>query len=156
MIGKRPSSDEALSPIVFRLDPGSGVPTFMQLVQQVEHALSLGYLKRGDQLPRIKDVVADLIINPNTVLKAYRNLEQKGLVKGRPGQGTFVLSSPETLSLRQYTALRKKLAGGWLRAAYASGLDDSTISALMLDTLREESQRRMLESGDSDGGEVVA
>lgn len=156
MIRKQPESEESQSPITFRLDPGSGVPTFMQLVHQVEHALSLGYLRRGDQLPRIKDVVAELVINPNTVLKAYRNLEQKGLVKGRPGQGTFVQASPETLSLRQYTSLRKKLKDGWLRAAYSAGLDHSTIAALMLDTLREESEQRSHDESNSDGGEVVA
>ena len=74
--------DKALSPtaspIAFRLDPASGVPTYLQLVQQVEHALRLGYLKPGDRLPKVREVVADLAINPNTVLKAYRDLEQKG------------------------------------------------------------------------------
>src|SRR5215469_3767383 len=80
----------AASPIEFRLDPASGVPTYLQLVQQVEHALRLGYLKPGDQLPRVRDVVASLAINPNTVLKAYKDLEVKGLAAGRPGQGTFV------------------------------------------------------------------
>src|SRR6516225_12203089 len=69
----------AASPIEFRLDPASGVPTYLQLVQQVEHALRLGYLKPGDQLPKVRDVVAALAINPNTVLKAYRELESKGL-----------------------------------------------------------------------------
>jgi GntR family transcriptional regulator len=76
--------------IVFRLDPGSGVPTYQQIVRQVEHALRLGYLVPGDRLPTVKDVVAALAINPNTVLKAYRELEHKGLAAGRPGQGTFV------------------------------------------------------------------
>ena len=66
------------SPIEFRLDPASGVPTYLQLVQQVEHALRLGYLKPGDQLPKVRDVVASLAINPNTVLKAYRELEIEG------------------------------------------------------------------------------
>src|SRR6202140_4338765 len=78
------------SPIAFRLDPASGVPTYLQLVQQVEHALRLGYLKPGDQLPKVRDAVASLAINPNTVLKAYRDLETKGLAAGRPGQGTFI------------------------------------------------------------------
>jgi hypothetical protein len=71
------------SAIEFRLDPSSGVPTYLQLVQQVEHALRLGYLKPGDQLPKVRDAVASLVINPNTVLKAYRNLEAKGLAAGR-------------------------------------------------------------------------
>jgi GntR family transcriptional regulator len=66
------------------------VPTYLQLVQQVEHALRLGYLKPGDQLPKVRDAVASLAINPNTVLKAYKELETKGLAVGRPGQGTFV------------------------------------------------------------------
>ena len=64
--------DKWSSPIEFRLDPSSGVPTYLQLVQQVEHALRLGYLKPGDQLPKVRDVVANLTINPNTVLKAYK------------------------------------------------------------------------------------
>ena len=74
------------SPIEFRLDPGSGVPTYLQLVQQVEQALRLGYLKPGDRLPTVKDTVAFLAINPNTVLKAYRELEHRGLAGGPPGR----------------------------------------------------------------------
>ena len=74
------------SPIEFRLDATSGVPTYLQLVQQVEHALRLGYLKPGDQLPKVRDVVASLAINPNTVLKAYRDLEGKGLAAAGPGR----------------------------------------------------------------------
>src|ERR1700735_1099256 len=81
------------SAIEFRLDPASGVPTYLQLVHQVEHALRLGYLKLGDQLPKVRDVVASLAINPNTVSKAYRELETKGLIVGRPGQGTFILAT---------------------------------------------------------------
>ena len=77
--------DEARSRI--RLDPASGVPTYLQLVRQVEDAIRLGYLVAGDQLPKVKDVVATLAINPNTVLKAYRELEHKGLAAGRPGPG---------------------------------------------------------------------
>src|SRR3974390_3207369 len=99
------------SPIEFRLDPGSGVPTYLQLVHQVEQALRLGYLRPGDQLPRIRDVVAALVINPNTVLKAYRELEHKGLAAGRPGQGTFVQGTPGTVGLSELTALRKTLLG---------------------------------------------
>ena len=73
-------------PIEFRLDPGSGVPTYLQLVHQVEHALRLGYLKPGDQLPKVRDAVASLAINPNTVLKAYRELETKGLAAAGPAR----------------------------------------------------------------------
>src|SRR5581483_2062078 len=101
------------SPIAFRLDLTSGVPTYLQLVQQVEQALLLGYLKPGDQLPTVRDVVADLAINPNTVLKAYRDLEHKGLVTGRPGQGTFVQATLSQVALPQLTELHRSLSR-WL------------------------------------------
>src|SRR5258708_8269386 len=92
------------SPIEFRLDTASGVPTYLQLVHQVEHALRLGYLKPGDQLPKVRDVVASLAINPNTVLKAYRELETKGLTAGAPGPGALI---PATLcqALRSHPSL---------------------------------------------------
>src|ERR1700728_5450428 len=102
--------------LVFRLDPGSGVPTYLQLVQQVEQALQLGYLEPGDQLPRVKDVVGSLAINPNTVLKAYRELEHRGLAGGRPGQGTFVEGTLGRVGLPEQAELRRALAD-WMRAA---------------------------------------
>ena len=77
--------------IEFQLDAGSGVATYLQLVQQVRQALRLGLLEPGDQLPTAQQVVAKLAINPNTVLKAYRDLEREGLVRARPGVGTFVI-----------------------------------------------------------------
>ena len=99
------------APIEFRLDPASGVPTYLQLVHQVEHALRLGYLKPGDQLPKVRDVVSALAINPNTVLKAYRGLETKGLAPGRPGQGTFVQASLSQIGLRDLRRTQKGAAG---------------------------------------------
>src|ERR1700761_2128839 len=112
----------AASLIEFRLDPSSGVPTYMQLVHQVEHALRLGYLKPGDQLPKVRDVVAALAINPNTVLKAYRELEVKGLAVGRPGQGTFVQATLSQVALPELTGLRRSLSR-WLATADEAGLD---------------------------------
>src|ERR1700729_2808971 len=97
------------SPIAFRLEPGSGVPTYLQLVQQVEQALRLGYLEPCDQLPRVKDVVGSLWINPKTVLKAYRELEHRGLAGGRPGQGTFVEGTLGRVGLPEQTELRRAL-----------------------------------------------
>ena len=123
------------SSVVFRLDPRSGVPTYLQLVQQVESAIRLGYLRRGDQLPRIRDVVTSLSINPNTVLKAYRDLEQKGLIGARPGLGTFVEAAPETVGLSELTTLRRGLVTGWLREAAATGLDEDGIVALFTSAL---------------------
>jgi GntR family transcriptional regulator len=129
------------SPIEFRLDATSGVPTYLQLVQQVEHALRLGYLKPGDQLPKVRDVVASLAINPNTVLKAYRDLEAKGLAAGRPGQGTFVQAALSQIALPELAGLRKSLLG-WLAAADAAGLDENGMVALFTSALRDFHERR--------------
>jgi GntR family transcriptional regulator len=135
-----PGGEAAGAPVVssigFRLDPASGVPTYRQLVQQVEQALRLGYLARGDQLPRVKDVVSALAINPNTVLKAYRELETRGIAVGRPGQGTFVQAAPGTVPLAELTALRKGLTG-WLRSASAAGLDEGGMTALFTAAMRD-------------------
>src|ERR1700709_536007 len=93
------------SPIQLRIAPSSGVPTYLQLVQQVERALRLGFLQPGDQLPKVREVVADLAINPNTVLKAYRELEHKGLASGRHGAGTFIEASLAPVALPELAAL---------------------------------------------------
>ena len=124
------------SPIEFRLDPNSGVPTYLQIVQQVEHALRLGYLVKGDQLPRVREVVASLAINPNTVLKAYRELEHKGLAAGRPGQGTFIEGSLGVVPLQDQQALKRRLTR-WLEDAVAAGLDQEGIAALVASALHD-------------------
>ena len=129
------------SPIVFRLDPASGVPTYLQLVRQVEDALLLGYLKPGDQLPKVRDVVADLAINPNTVLKAYRELEHKGLAAGRPGQGTFIEAGLTRAALPGLAGLRRRLRQ-WIRDAEAAGLDETSMVAVFTTTLRDFTERR--------------
>ena len=149
------------SSIIFRLDPRSGVPTYLQLVHQVENAIRLGYLRRGDQIPRIKDVVSYLSINPNTVVKAYKDLEQKGLIGARPGLGTFVEAEPETVGLRELTTLRRNLVTGWLRDAAASGLDEDGIVALFTSALgdfrnqpdehRSPRRARRVASGETGG-----
>jgi DNA-binding transcriptional regulator YhcF (GntR family) len=129
------------SPVEFRLDPASGVPTYLQLVHQVEHALRLGYLKPGDQLPKVRDVVASLAINPNTVLKAYRELETKGLAAGRPGQGTFIQATLSQVALPELSVLRRSLLG-WLASADAAGLDQDGIVALFTSALQDFRDRR--------------
>ena len=126
--------------IGFRLDPGSGVPTYLQLVQQVEQALRLGYLHRGDQLPTVKDVVESLAINPNTVLKAYRELEHRGLAVGRPGQGTFIDGTLRDVGIAEQEALRRALAD-WLRSAEAAGLDEDGVVALFASVMRDFPER---------------
>jgi len=139
--GEATTPRRSASPIEFRLDAASGVPTYLQLVQQVEHALRLGYLKPGDQLPKVRDVVAALAINPNTVLKAYKELETKGLAVGRPGQGTFVQATLSQVALPELTELRRSLSG-WLTAADGAGLDEDGIVALFTSALRDFYERR--------------
>jgi GntR family transcriptional regulator len=112
------------------------VPTYLQLVQQVEHALRLGYLKPGDQLPKVRDVVAALTINPNTVLKAYRELENKGLAAGRPGQGTFVKATLSQVTLPELGVLRRSMLG-WLASAETAGLDEDGMVAVFTSVLRD-------------------
>ena len=131
----------AASPVEFRLDPASGVPTYLQLVHQVEHALRLGDLKPGDQLPKVRDVVAALAINPNTVLKAYKDLETKGLAAGRPGQGTFVQATLSQVALPELSGLRRSLLG-WLADADTAGLDEDGVVALFTSVLRDFYKRR--------------
>jgi DNA-binding transcriptional regulator YhcF (GntR family) len=125
-----------MAAIAFRLDPTSGVPTYLQLVQQVEHALRLGYLELGDRLPRIKDVVSLLAINPNTVVKAYRELEHRGLAAGRPGLGTFIVGTLGDVPLADQQTLRRT-ALRWISAARDAGLDDEGIAALFFSALSE-------------------
>lgn len=121
--------------IEFHLDSGSGVSPYMQLVRQVRHALRLDLLRVGDQLPTVKDVVAHLAINPNTVLKAYRELEHEGLVAPRPGIGTFVTRSLAGESLAAHGPLRKELER-WLAKARMAGLDEESIEALFMTAFR--------------------
>ena len=121
--------------IEFSLDGRSGVSPYLQVVQQVRHALRLGLLREGDQLPTVKDVVARLAINPNTVLKAYRELERDGLVAARPGIGTFVTRSLTDASLAAHEPLRQELRR-WLAKARRAGLDEESIEALYMSTFR--------------------
>ncbi|MER5281667.1 MULTISPECIES: GntR family transcriptional regulator [unclassified Streptomyces] len=121
--------------IEFHLDARSGVAPYLQLVHQVRQAMRLGLLFEGDRLPTVKDVAAKVAINPNTVLKAYRELEYEGLVTKKPGVGTFVSSTLSDASLSQHEPLRQELRG-WLTRARAAGLDEESIEALFLSTFR--------------------
>ena len=122
--------------IAFRLDTHSGFPPYLQIVQQVKRALRLGMLEVGDQLPTIKQVAAEVAINPNTVINAYRELEYEGLIESRPGQGTFVVKTLAGPSLQSQALLRRSLLV-WLRKAKAAGLDEESIQALFLDAVHE-------------------
>ena len=121
--------------IEFHLDGRSGVSPYQQLVHQVRRALRLGLLREGDQLPTVKDVVGRLAINPNTVSKAYRELELEGLVAARPGVGTFVTRTLADNTLAAHGPLRADLER-WLAKARRAGLDEESIEALFVSTFR--------------------
>jgi len=127
--------------IEFRLDTRTGVAPYQQLAQQVKNALRLGVLKVGDQLPTVKEVVGSIAINPNTVLKAYRELEREGLVQGKPGVGTFVLKGFDGPPPNAHLALKRALMR-WLKNASDAGLDREGVIALwesaMQDSIQEE------------------
>jgi GntR family transcriptional regulator len=118
--------------IQFRLDPRSGVAPYRQLVAQVRQAVEMGRLRGGDQLPSVREVVTQVTINPNTVHRAYRELEYLGLAEGRLGLGTFITENPGTLEdFTGHEELSQDLQR-WARRARAAGLDVDD----MLDLLR--------------------
>ena len=126
--------------ITFRLSTHSGVPPYLQIVQQVKQALRMGILQEGDQLPTVKEVVGMIAINPNTVFKAYRELEMLGLVEGRTGSGTFVSGRP----VGPPPNIQAELAGSlssWTDKAKKAGLDEESIEALIDSTLHNATRR---------------
>src|SRR5262245_3734038 len=125
--------------IEFHLDYHSGVAPYLQIVQQVKRALRLGLLQVGDQLPPVREVIAQITINPNPVFKAYRELEREGLVSSRPGAGTFVRRTLVTTSLTTQAELQEILRR-WLERAFAAGLDGESALALFLSTVQEFQQ----------------
>jgi GntR family transcriptional regulator len=125
--------------IEFHLDTRSGVAPYLQLIQQVRQALRLGLLQEGDKLPTVKEVSGALAINPNTVLKAYRELEYEGLAAARPGIGTFVTKTLSDDSIAAHQELSQNLVG-WIARARAAGLDDESIDAVFQRTLRSDIQ----------------
>src|SRR3954465_1045053 len=121
--------------IEFHVEARSGVPTYLQIVQQVRQAVRLGLLQPGDQLPTVKEVVGHLAINPNTVLRAYRELDVEGLVEGRRGIGTFVVGDAAPVPPDDVKDLRTALPR-WGGRARAGGRDDGGMSPLFYDAAR--------------------
>jgi GntR family transcriptional regulator len=111
------------------------VAPYLQIVRQVRQALRMGILDVGDQLPSVREVVTAVAVNPNTVLKAYRDLEREGLVEARAGQGTFVRARPPGPPPGTHSRLGRSLAR-WVREARAAGLDDESMESLLRVALR--------------------
>lgn len=114
----------------------SGVPPYLQLVAQVKQALRLGWLAPGDKLPTVHEVAATAVVNSNTVLKAYKELEREGLATGRPGLGTYIVKSLSQGTPAAFSTLQQRLAR-WIGAARRAGLDDDGMADLFAATLRE-------------------
>ncbi|MCX4434903.1 GntR family transcriptional regulator [Streptomyces mirabilis] len=123
--------------VEYRIDRRSGVATYVQIVQQTKQALRLGLLEPGDKLPTAREVVEATAINPNTVLKAYRELEREGLVEARRGLGTFVKRSLGTASAD--SPLRAEL-DDWAARAREAGLDQDDVAALFTAVLEKFSK----------------
>jgi GntR family transcriptional regulator len=128
--------------IEFHLESRSGVPTYLQLVQQVRQAVRLGVLRPGDQLPTVKEVVSSLAINPNTVLRAYRELDLEGVVQGRRGVGTFVCEQAPPVPADDVQELRAALQE-WVARARKAGVDADGMAALFSDVLHAPAVRRV-------------
>jgi GntR family transcriptional regulator len=122
--------------IEFRVDRADGLPAYRQLVRQAREALRLGWLRPGDRLPTVREVVATSGVNPNTVLKAYRELEFAGLVEARQGAGTFVTGTLDSAPPAELARLREQLAG-WVAGARAAGLGAEGIQALLSSILAD-------------------
>lgn len=127
--------------ITFRLSRHSGVPPYLQIVQQVKQALRMGILLEGDKLPTVKEVVGQIGINPNTVFKAYRELEMLGLVEGRTGSGTFARARPDGPSAEVQAKLADELSG-WIHTARQAKLDDESIEALVREALHKAGRKK--------------
>ena len=125
--------------ISFRVDSRSTVPPYMQIAQQVRQALRMGVLGMGDRLPSVREVVAATAVNPNTVLKAYRDLEREGLLEARAGQGTFVRGLPPGPPPGTHSRLGRELTV-WVRQARTAGLDDEAIESLLRLTLQAQDE----------------
>ena len=128
--------------IRFRVDSRSVVPPYLQIVQQVRQALRMGLLEAGDKLPAVREVVAATAVNPNTVLKAYRDLEREGLIEARPGHGTFVLKRPPGPPPGTVSRLGRSL-DRWVRQAREAGLDDESIESLLRVTLQAAAEEEI-------------
>jgi GntR family transcriptional regulator len=124
--------------MLFRSNPSSGVPVYLQLIEQVKHAIDLGALRPGDQLPAIRRVAEDLVINPNTVAKAYRDLEHAGVIELRQGAGAFVADNGSS------RVAQVKKAQPVLQAA----VDRLVASGLTPDEIRRLFEAELLRLGD--------
>ncbi|MEV8544942.1 GntR family transcriptional regulator [Streptomyces sp. NPDC051572] len=123
--------------VEYRIDRHSGVATYVQIVQQTKQALRVGMLEPGDKLPTAREVVEATAINPNTVLKAYRELEREGLVEARRGLGTFIRKA---LSITPADSPLRLELDDWTARAREAGLGRDDVAALFTAVLEKHFQ----------------
>ncbi|WP_124279902.1 GntR family transcriptional regulator [Streptomyces sp. ADI93-02] len=130
--------------VEYRIDRGSGVPAYVQIIEQTERALRMGLLQVGDKLPTAREVVAATAINPNTVLRAYRDMENAGLVELRRGMGTFVTRSLARPGAEDDSPLRREI-NDWTARARAAGLERADILALVVAALETHERQQEIQ-----------
>jgi len=116
--------------MLFRTNPSSGVPIYLQLMEQVKHAIETGALKAGDQLPGIRPLAEELVINPNTVAKAYRELEHEGVIELRHGAGAFVSASARGKRAAEKVRAGQSIVASAVEKLHARGMSDDEIRRL--------------------------
>lgn len=117
-------------PAVLTVDPRSGVPIYLQVIEQVKRSVALGILASGEQLPTVKQLALDLTINPNTVAKAYRELERDGVIETSPGRGSFVKSNGSTDTTKAASDVARGAIEAAVREAKSIGLNADEIRSL--------------------------
>ena len=115
--------------MLFRPNPGSGVPIYLQLMEQVKHGIETGALRAGEQLPGIRPLAEELVVNPNTIAKAYRELEHEGVIELRQGAGAFVAASAQGRKTDHLKAAQGIVAGA-IDKLRAQGVTDEEIRRL--------------------------
>ena len=129
------------APFSFKLDPHSGVPVYRQIIDQVQAGLASGTLARGDQLPTVRQVAVDLEINPNTVLRAYKELEIRGVLDTQQGTGTFVSDRPAQEDDGDRTRRLEQFVGDVIARAGAGGFTLREVSDALQERLEEPKKR---------------
>lgn len=122
-------------PAVLTVDPRSGVPIYLQIIEQIKRSIALGVLQAGEQLPTVKQLAVDLTVNPNTVARAYRELEREEVIETAPGRGSFVRSNGVTQSPKVAAEIAGDALDLALREARSVGLERDDVRRLFEDAL---------------------
>lgn len=117
-------------PAILTVDPRSGVPIYLQIIEQVKRSVALGVLQAGEQLPTVKQLAIDLTVNPNTVARAYRELERDSVIETAPGRGSFVRTDGVEQSTKAATDVARDAIEGALREAKSIGLSRADVREL--------------------------